>query len=66
MEKLKYKKLEVLQPRIKNNTNFQLENKPSLISPHEVLQSLLIDSVYHLSVNNNKGKRRGLKREGAY
>ena len=35
VEKLGYKKLEVMQPRIK----FQLVNKPSLISSHEVLQS---------------------------
>ena len=35
-EKLKYKKLEITQPRIKNN--FQLVNKPSWISPHKVLQ----------------------------
>ena len=33
VEKLGYKKLEVMQPRIK----FQLVNKPSLISSHEVL-----------------------------
>ena len=36
-EKLKYKKLEITQLRIKNN--FQLVNKPSWISPHKVLQS---------------------------
>ena len=37
VEKLKYKKLEITQLRIKNN--FQLVNKPSWISPHKVLQS---------------------------
>ena len=35
VEKLGYKKLEVMQSRIK----FQLVNKPSLISSNEVLQS---------------------------
>ena len=35
VEKLGYKKLEVMQPRIK----FQLVNKPFLISSNEVLQS---------------------------
>ena len=39
VETLKYKKLEVMQPRIKTNPNFQLVNKPSRISPHEVLRS---------------------------
>ena len=37
VEKLKYKKLEITQLRIKNN--FQLVNKLSWISPHKVLQS---------------------------
>ena len=49
VEKLGYKKLEVMQPRIK----FQLVNKPSLISSNEVLQSWLINTVYHLLVKNN-------------
>ena len=41
VEKLKYmyKKLEVIQSRIKKNPNFQLVNKPSRISSEEVLQS---------------------------
>ena len=34
VEKFKYKKLEVMQPRIKNKSAL-----PSLISPYEVLQS---------------------------
>ena len=44
VEKLKYmyKKLEVIQSRIKKNPNFQLVNKPSRISSEEVLQSWLI------------------------
>ena len=39
VERLKYKKLEVVQLRIKTNPNFQLVNKPSRISPHKVSQS---------------------------
>ena len=40
MEKLKYKKLEVKQPRIKNKLSKLpiLVNKPSRISRHKVLQ----------------------------
>ena len=52
-EKLKYKKLEVMQARTKNKSNFQVVNKPSRISPHEILQPRLIHEVYHLSVKNN-------------
>ena len=37
VERLKYKKLEVMQLRIKTNSNFQLLNKPS--HPHKVSQS---------------------------
>ena len=37
VEKLQYKKLEVTQPRIKNNPNFHLVNKPFRISPQEVI-----------------------------
>ena len=33
----------------------QIMNKPSWISPHEVLQPRLINTVYHLLVKNNKG-----------
>ena len=44
MEKLKYKKLKVMQPRIKNNAN-QLMNKPTWRCPREVLQSWLINTV---------------------
>ena len=40
----------------KQNLNFQLANKPSWVSPKEVLQSRLIDTVYHLLVNNDKGE----------
>ena len=31
-------------------------NKAAWISPHKVLQLLLINTVYHLLVNNNKGE----------
>ena len=45
-------------------------SKPAWISPHNVLQLLLINTVYHLLVNKNKGEGGGLinylllKREG--
>ena len=52
--------LGVMQPRKKTNLNFQLVNKPSWSSPHEVLQSWLINTVYHLLDKNNKGEGRGL------
>ena len=51
VQKFKYRKLEVAQPRI--------NNKPSWISPQEILQSRLINTVYHLLAKNNKGKGRG-------
>ena len=40
----------------KSSPNFQLVNKPSQISPHKVLQSWLINTVYHLLVKNNYGR----------
>ena len=58
VEKLKYKTLEGMHPEIKNKSELPAGNKPSWISPHEVLQSRLINTVYH-----NKGGG-GLKREG--
>ena len=54
----------------KTNPVFQLVNKPSQISPLEILQIWLINTVNHSLVNNNKGERKGgegrggLKREG--
>ena len=39
VEKYKCKKLELMQPRIKNKSELPLVNKPSWISLHEVLQS---------------------------
>ena len=38
VEKLEYKKREVMQRGSKTNPNFQLVNKPSWICPREVLQ----------------------------
>ena len=43
----------------KTNPNFQLLNIPSWISSHEVFQSRLINTAYHLLVKNNKGQGRG-------
>ena len=36
-------------------TELHFVNKPSQISPHEFLQFGLINTVYHLLVNNNRG-----------
>ena len=61
VEKLKYKKLEVMQAcsrGSKTNPNFRLVNKPSRISLHKVLQSWLINTVYYSFVKNNKGEGR--------
>ena len=58
VEKFKYKTLEGMHPEIKNKSELPAGNKPSWISPDEVLQSRLINTVYH-----NKGGG-GLKREG--
>ena len=53
VEKLKYKKLaRSCSRRTKTNLNFQLPNKPSQISPHEVSLSWLMNTVYHLLVKN--------------
>ena len=51
VEKLKYKKLEGMHPEIKNHSELPAGNKPYWISPHEVLQLRLINTVYH-----NKGE----------
>ena len=59
VEKLKYKKLKVTQWGSKTNPTFQHVNKQSRISPNEVLQSWLINTVYHLLVKNKKGEERG-------
>ena len=55
-----------MQLRIGIKSDLQLVNKPSWISPHEVLQSWLIDIVYHLLVRNKQGRggAGGLNREG--
>ena len=49
VQKLKYKKLVVIHLKI----NSPLVNKPSRISPHKVLQSWMINTVYHLVAKNN-------------
>ena len=59
VEKLKYKKLGVMQPRKKTNPNFHQMNKPPWINPHKVLQSTLINTVYDLLVKIKKGDGRG-------
>ena len=41
----------------------QLVNKPFQISPHQLLQLLFINTVYHLLVKNNKGEWGGLERD---
>ena len=53
VEKLKYKRLEVMQPRIRIKSELPVGNKLLRISPHEVLLSWLINTVYHLLVTNN-------------
>ena len=50
----KHMKLEVMQPKIKNNLNFQHVNKPYRISLHEYSLSFIINSVV-----NKKGEGRG-------
>ena len=53
VEKLNHLKFEVIPPKIKKkktNPDFQQVNKPYRISVHEVLQSWLINTVYHLLI----------------
>ena len=57
VEKPKYKKLKVMQPRIENKSE-----RLVWISPHGVLLSLLINTVYYLLLNDNKGEGGGLKK----
>ena len=42
-----------------SNPSFHWVNKPSQISPYEVLQLWLINAGYHLSAKSNKGEERG-------
>ena len=44
-------------------TELHFVNKPSQISPHEFLQCGLINTVYHLLVNNNRGGEGGALKE---
>ena len=64
-EKLKCKKFRSWNRGSVSHPNFQLVNKPSRISPHEILQSWLISTVYNLLVKNNWEREGGLDREGA-
>ena len=58
VKKLKYKKSEVMRLRIKNKSELPNVNKPSQISPNEILQSWVINTFFPL-----KG---GLLEGGAY
>ena len=49
VETLKYKRLKVMQPKIKTNPSFQVVNNSSWISPHEVLQST-VNTFYHFFI----------------
>ena len=49
VEKLRYKAFQVKQVKDQN----QSQTKPSRISPHKVLRSWLINTVYHLLVKKN-------------
>ena len=65
VNKLQYTKIIFTSSRVSNTTpNFQLVNKPSQISPHEILQSGLFNTLFHLlTVKNNEGEGRArLKR----
>ena len=42
-----------------SNPSFHWVNKPSQISPYEVLQLWLINAGYHLSAKSDKGEERG-------
>ena len=67
VEKLKYQMSEVIQLRIKNKSEPPVRNKHSRISPHKVLQSWFNNTVYHLLVENNKGKGTwGLKKKDSF
>ena len=49
------------------NPNFQHVKKSFRISPNEVLQSRLINTVYHSLVKNKKGQGKGgLKETGGF
>ena len=58
VEKLKYKKVGGHAVEDQKQIRASRVNKrPSWISPYEVLQLWLIDTVYHLSVKNNKNNK---------
>ena len=65
-EKLKKRRLEVMQPRIRIKSELPVVNNSPLISPHEVFAVGLINIVHHLFLKNNQGKGGGLITKGAY
>ena len=62
MEKLKYKKLEVIQPKSKS----ELPTREESISDQSKLslQSWFINTLYHLLVKTNEEEGEGLKQRG--
>ena len=67
VEKLKYKKSEVMQLRIKSKSELPNNNKPCGISPNEILQSWVINTFFPLKGGLLEGGRGGgaYLREGA-
>ena len=53
VKKLKNKKVDGHAAEIKSELQVGKSAEPLGISPHEVLQTWLINTVYHLSVKNN-------------
>ena len=52
-EKLKYKKLEIMQPRIKNKSELLVDvNHPGSV------HMMLINAIQHLTMKNDTGERR--------
>ena len=58
VQKLKYKKLEVMQPRIKNKFELPV-GKYTILDQSTQSFTVVIDLVYHLLVKNNKREGRG-------
>ena len=51
VEKLKYKSFRSCSQGTESNPNFHMVNNPFWISPHKVLQSWLINKVYHYFIS---------------
>ena len=58
------KNLGVMQPRIRIKSEPPVGEYTIRNNPHEVLQSLLINTIYNLLVKNNLGRGGALEREG--